>query len=118
MDLADELRYEISRSINTLRRRQANTADDSERAELRTVIDSLNDKLDHLDQADLLAAANVLADATVDLEHAVAAARVGPFDGYLAALEGHLDGLSRLSGEMHARDGLPPCRSTRRRNVS
>lgn len=108
MDLAEELRFELSRSINTLRRRQANSADAAERAALRPLIDDLNDCLDILDQADLLAAANVLADASGVLERAVAAARSGPFDGYLAALEGHLDGLYRLSGAMHERDTLPP----------
>ena len=108
MDLAEELRFEISRSINTLRRRQANTADDKERKALRTAIGTLNDQLDILDQADLLAAAEVLADAAAVLEKAIAAARTGPFDGYLGTMEGHLDGFYRLSGEMHSRDGLPP----------
>ena len=111
MDLAEELRFEISRSINTLRRRQANTADTKEGKAIQVAIDALNDKLDSLDQADLLAAAIILADAADDLEKAVAAARRGPFDGYLSALEGHLDSFYRLSGEMHARDALPTAES-------
>lgn len=108
MNLIEELRYEISRSINTLRRRYANTADDKEKKVILQNIESLNDKLSILNQATLLDAAVTLSDTTQVLEQAVAAARKGPFDGYLAAIEGHLDRLQRLSGEMHGRDSLPP----------
>ncbi len=108
MFLAEELRYEISRSINTLRRRSAATADNKERKDLATAIQDLNDKLDILDQADLLNTALVLTDASQTLEKAVGAARTGPFDGYLSALEGHLDRLNRLSGAMHGQEALPP----------
>lgn len=108
MNLIEELRYEISRSINTLRRRYANTADEKEKKAILNIIDALNGKISILNQATLLDAAATLADATQDLEQAVAAAKKGPFDGYLTTLEGHLDRLQGLSGEMHRRDSLPP----------
>jgi lysozyme family protein len=107
MNLAEQLRYEISRSINTMRRRYANTADEAEKKAIMKVITSLNKKLTLLDQAALLQAADTLADAAADVEKAVAAARTGPFDGYLAAMEEHLRHLYTLSGAMHRSESLP-----------
>jgi len=106
MSLAEELRYEISRSINTLRRRYANTADEAEKKAITRSINALNRKLSVLNQATLLEAAEALTGATEDLERAIAAAKKGPFDGYLAAMEEHLRGVYMLSGAMHAREGL------------
>ena len=108
MNLTEELRYEIGRTINTLRLRHANSADPAERKALLAIIAKLNDKLSSLDQASLLQAAGVLADATEDVTGAIAAARIGPFDGYLAAIEAHLNRLHELSGEMHAFEALAP----------
>ncbi len=108
MDPIEELRFEISRSISTLRRRHANTADAKEKKAIIKTVESLNGKLSMLNQATLLDAAVTLSDATQDLEQAIAAAKKGPFDGYLAAIEGHMDRLQMLSGEMHGRDRLPP----------
>jgi lysozyme family protein len=106
MSLVDELRFEISRTINTLRRRYASTADKAEEKSILEAIDALNGKLAELDQAALLQAAGVLADATELVEQAIAAARKGPFDGYLAAMEEHLNRLYRLAGDMHAFEAL------------
>jgi lysozyme family protein len=108
MSQIEDLRYEISRTINTLRRRYANTADEAERKTLLDAIASLNGKLSILNQASLLQAAQTLTDATEDVKAVIAAARMGPFDGYLAAIETHLNRLYSLSGEMHAFEGLPP----------
>jgi lysozyme family protein len=102
-----QLRQEINRAIATLRRRHASTTDQAEKKEILNAIKALTRMLPLLNQAALLDAANVLAAATETLEQAVAAARTGPFDGYLAALEGHLSNLFTLSGAMHAREGLP-----------
>lgn len=108
MTLIEQLRAELTRSINTLRRRLVNTSDETEKKALRKALEALNDEQSALNQAELLQAAEVLMDATAILESAVAAARVGPFDGYLAAIEEHLRSLDVLSAEMHAREALPP----------
>jgi len=108
MSQIEELRYEISRTINTLRRRYANTADEAERKTLLDTIASLNGKLSLLNQASLLLAAQALTDATEDVRGVIAAARMGPFDGYLAAIEAHLNRLYSLSGEIHAFEGPHP----------
>lgn len=108
MNLTEQLCDEISRSISTLRRRRANTADAAERQTLAKLVASLEKKLARLDRAAPLGAAEVLSDSGADLEKAVAAARTGPFDGHLAALEAHLRNLYLLSGAMHDRQGLPP----------
>jgi lysozyme family protein len=107
MNLVDELRYEISRTINTLRLRGANSADADEKRAITEAITDLNGKISILNQAGLLRAAEVLADATDDVTAVISAARMGPFDGYLAAIEGHLNRLYSLSGEMHASESLP-----------
>jgi lysozyme family protein len=108
MNLSEQLREEVSRSVHTLRRRYANSADDAERKTIQRIIAALGRKLALLDRAALLKAADILADTVPVLEKAVAAARTGPFDGYLAALEAHLQNLYLLSGAMHASDSLLP----------
>ena len=90
MNLTEQLRYEVSRSINTLRRRYANTADEAEKKTIVKLIAAMGKKLTLLDQAAPLEAANMLADTGAELEKAVAAAKTGLFDGYLAAMEEHL----------------------------
>lgn len=107
MNLVNDLQYEISRTINTLRRRHGNTSDAAEKKALTRVIAALNRKIAALDQASLLEAAEALGDVIDDVERAVAAVKTGPFDGYLAALEEHLRLLYQLSGQMHAREALP-----------
>lgn len=103
-----ELQYELGRALNTLHRRRATTGDAGENKALSRIIRSLDKSLTVLDGADLLATAVVLADGVDALESAVEAARHGPFDGYLCALEAHLDTLSNLSGALHGLDALPP----------
>jgi lysozyme family protein len=106
MKVIDQARSEIDAAIETLIRRRGSTADDAEKHVILGIIDELNGELAVLNQAALLQAADSIASATEALEHAVAAARLGPFDGYLAALEAHLTRLNRLSGAAHASDGL------------
>ncbi len=108
MNLTEPLRDEVSRSIHTLRRRYANTADESERKTITKLIAALGKKLALLDRAALLGAADILADSGIELEKAVAAAKTGPFDGYLAAMEAHLQNLYTLSGVMHESESLLP----------
>jgi lysozyme family protein len=113
MNLTRRLHAEISRSINTLRRRYANTANAAERKTVTKIIAALEKKLPRLDRAASLDAAVILANSGVQLEKAVAAAKTGPFDGYLAALEGHLQTLYALSGALHASERLFPAPATR-----
>lgn len=107
MGIAD-MRREINRAINTLTRRFAATTDEAERAAIREAIDGLNGELDGLNQGELLDAVGTLSAATEELERAIAAARKGPFDGYLAAVESHLHNFNVLGGEVLAREALAP----------
>ncbi len=106
MKIADQLRSSINAAIGTLVRRHGSSADDAERPVILVAIEELNAELTLLNQAALLQVASSIASATDILERAVAAARLGPFDGYLQALESHLTQLNRLSGKAHAGDGL------------
>ncbi len=107
MSLIDDLRREINAAIDTLGRRFGSTTDEEEKGVILERIDALNGELSILNQAALLDAAGSLASVTVELERAVAAARLGPFDGYLTAIEKHLARLNQLSGKLHARESLP-----------
>jgi lysozyme family protein len=108
MNLVEELQYELSRTIGTLRLRSANSADPQERKAIQASIGKLNARLSLLNHASLLKAASVLTDAIQDLTAVIGAARMGPFDSYLADIGAHLNRLYSLSGEMHAFEALPP----------
>jgi lysozyme family protein len=115
MNTRDVIRRESAAIFETLLRRLASSADEAEKQVIRTTVEELNGELSRLEQTGLLQAASSIATATAALERAVAAARVGPFDGYLAALEAHLTRLNRLSGKLHASESLdsaivPPAR--------
>jgi lysozyme family protein len=102
----DQTRREIRGAIATLGRRHDSTADAAEKAAIITAINELEGELSLLNQAALLQAANSIANASATLERAVAAARLGPFDGYLAALESHLTNLNKLAGKVHGSESL------------
>jgi lysozyme family protein len=106
MKVINPVKTEIKAAIATLARRGGSSADEKERQALAAIRDELGGELSALKEATLLQVANCIANATELLEHAVAAARQGPFDGYLCAIEGHLTRLNRLSGTAHASDGL------------
>ena len=106
MAAIDQARGEIKAAIATLRRRHGSTADAAEQAAIADAVQELDDQLSLLNQAALLEVASSVASASTTLEKAVAAARLGPFDGYLAALEGHLTRLNKLSGKVHDTDSL------------
>jgi hypothetical protein len=96
----------------TLRRRYANTADEAEKSTIMELIADLGKKLMLLDQAALLDAADMLADASAELEKAIAAAKTGPFDGYLAAMEEHLHNGDPLQARtVHVPAGRPAAAS-------
>ena len=111
MRLNDHLRLEINAAIDTLGRRSDSTIDEAEKRAIFERCDALKSELSSLDQADLLDAAGSLANVMVELEKAVAAVRLGPFDGYLTAIEKHLARLNQLSGKLHARESLPLARA-------
>ena len=113
-------------------RRRQQTNDTSERAAIDAAITTLNDTFDLLDQEVLLEAAAAVVEATAALERVVASARLGPFDDYVAALEGVLDHIAHVlrNGEVGERldrtpeaatppsavptppDAMPPARVT------
>lgn len=103
-----ELQDELARAAGTLRRRHASSADAREQKILARLIKRLEQRRAALARAAAPSVADTLADAFDTLEDAVAAARSGPYDGYLRALESHFDQLSSLSGALHRRDALPP----------
>src|SRR5688500_12648785 len=95
---------ETKAATETLARRGGRSADAQEKQVSAAIVDGLNGELAALKRAPLLQAATCIANATEALEHAVAVAKQGPFDGYLTAIEGHLVRLNRLSGTAHAGD--------------
>jgi lysozyme family protein len=108
MSVVDDLRREISAEIETLGRRFRTSTDEAEKRTVADVVAALEAEIGLLNQATLLDAANSLATVTAQLERAVGAARLGPFDGYLAALERHFERLNRLSGKIHGHESLAP----------
>ena len=106
MKVVNQVKAEIKAAIATLARRGSSTADEKEQQAIAAIVGELKGELSALKGATLLQAATCIANATDALERAVAAARQGPFDGYLTAIEGHLVRLNRLSGTAHAGDGL------------
>jgi lysozyme family protein len=111
MNPATQLRLEIRRAIGTLQRRHATSTDQAERRTIKATIAALNRKIAVVNQVRLLDVAKAVSSATDDLQRVVGAARIGPFDGYLSALEGHLEALYALSGQVHAIDALAPAPS-------
>jgi lysozyme family protein len=114
----DQVRREIDGAIETLVRRHASSADNAEKRVIVEAIEELNGELSLLNQAALLEAASSIASATATLERAVAAARLGPFDGYLAAIESHLTRLNRLSGKIHEKESLESAQVATTRGTS
>jgi lysozyme family protein len=102
MKAIDKLKREIRAAIATLKRRDGSTTDEAERRAIREAVDDLNGQVTLLNQAAPLDAANSVASVTATLEKAVGAARLGPFDGYLAALEAHFTRVNQIAGELHS----------------
>jgi lysozyme family protein len=107
MSHKEGLQREIAASIETLERRLVSSADAREKRAIAAALIVLSGEQLRLRHADLLASLQSLAVARDELEKAVGAARVGPFDGYLCALEHHLAAFDRVSGRLHAKLALP-----------
>jgi len=108
MNPIETLRREIRAELGTLARRVRTTGDPAEKAQLQHITVALGARRSELRRAALLQAADTLSGVTAELEKAVAAARRAPFDGYLAALEGHFRRLHDISGRLHGRESLSP----------
>lgn len=118
MNFANEARGRITEGRNVLIRRRQQTNDERERDAIDEAITSLNDSLGLINQAALLDAAGAVIDATVAFERLVTSARLGPFDDYVAELEGVLNRVADLLvggeiGEHLERAPEPPSSSAR-----
>jgi lysozyme family protein len=96
-------------------RRRQQTADASACAAIDAATTPLNDTFDLLDQEVLLDAAAAVVEATAALERVVLSARLGPFDDYVAALEGVFGHIAHVlcNGEVGERldrtpEAVPP----------
>jgi lysozyme family protein len=107
MSLREGVQREIAASIETLERRLVSSGDTREKRAIAAALIVLSDAQLRLKQTDLLVTLQSLAAARDELERVVGAARFGPFDGYLCALERHLARFDRISGRLHAHLALP-----------
>ncbi len=112
MTIIDDTRVELVGALNVLMRRRGATTDPAEQAALDKAIRAVNRRMMALSQASLLDAARTVSTASDDLEAAVAAARKGPFDDYLADIGGVFNRLNHDIGLMHRRESLPPADAT------
>jgi lysozyme family protein len=123
MKAADKLKREIKAASATLMRRKGSTTDEAERRAILDAVDELNGQLTLLNQAAPHDAANAAVNVIATLEKAVAATRLGPFDGYLAALEAHFARANQIAGELYfgerlARADAPSARTAKRAKAS
>jgi lysozyme family protein len=107
MGFRDALLRETEASIATLERRLISGSDATEKRVISGVLAALCREQALAPQSELIATAQSLATIQAELEKAVGAARLGPFEGYLCALERHITRLDRLSGKLHAQAALP-----------
>ena len=108
MPLTDDVRTKLVRDRAILTRRFGNTADETEKRRIKTAIGKINLEIRRLDLADLLGAAQVIADSIDILEQVVKSVRTGPFDGFLGEIEAAIRESHQLSGRAHGLEKLPP----------
>ena len=107
MNFTDALRRETEASIATLERRLISGSDAMEKRVITGVLAALCREQAHASDAGSDRNRAVAGHHPAELEKAVGAARVSPFEGYLCALERHLARLDRLSGKLHSEAALP-----------
>lgn len=105
-------RGDLIAAMNVLVKRRTNTADPAEQATIDEALDKLAGWVQDLNQAALLDAARIVAQASDELEKVVASARMGPFDSYLPDIHGVIDRLQNTQAAMHGVDSLPTARAT------
>jgi lysozyme family protein len=113
MALKDQVRNEIRESMRTLKRRLGSSPDAAEKTVIRQAIDELDDLAGNLGRASALQLADAIASAIESMLSAVGAVKMGPFNGYLSALEAHLTRLNLLVGKVHAGERLPSAAESR-----
>ena len=101
-------RNELIQARNVLVRRRANTADAAELATIDAALAELDDSIDAIEQASLLRAAGMVADAADALERVVASARMGPFDNFLVDIHAAITALQGRLDVMQGSERLPP----------
>ena len=102
-----QTRGDVITAMNVLVTRRGNTTDPTEKAIIKDALDKLSAILDALDQASLLRSAQLVANATDELEKVVASARTGPFDNFLSDIQGVIRRLQGQQAAMHATENLP-----------
>jgi lysozyme family protein len=112
MPIATDAQGELIAIINILTKRRGNTTDAAERAAIDTTIADLNDDLEELDQASLLDAAKVVANAADELQAVSQTAMVQPTDLFFHDIQDALHRLQNLQGQAHQIDSLPPADAT------
>ncbi|MGH6913031.1 MAG: hypothetical protein ACREH3_04930, partial [Geminicoccales bacterium] len=108
MPLTDDVRTKLVRDRAMLTRRFGNTADETEKRRIQNAIGKINLEIRKLDLADLLGAAQVIADSIDILEQVVKSVRTGPFDGFLGDIEMAIRQAHELSRRAHGLEKLPP----------
>ena len=106
MTLKERVRREIKAAAKTLQRRLGSSPDESEKAAIRESVAMLIALRNQPGRVTALQVANAIVTANEALLRAVGAVKMGPFDGYLSALESHLRDLDILSGAVHAGESL------------
>jgi len=106
--MANKTRGELIQAKNILLRRRANTSDPAEQAEIDSALAELDEAIDSITQASLLEAAGMVAAAADALERVIASARMGPFDTFLADIQGSLGRLQSELAEMQGSERLAP----------
>jgi lysozyme family protein len=100
-------RGDLIAAMNVLVKRRGNTADVTEQATIDDALDQLAGWVQDLNQAGLLDAARIVAQASDELEEVVASARMAPFDNYLTDIHRVIDRLQNTQAAIHAIDRLP-----------
>ena len=97
---------ELVEAMNVLVRRRGNTSDPMEKDAINESLTTLSGLIQDLDQASLLDAARIVAQAADELEQVVGSARIGPFDNFLSDIQGVIQRLQNQQAQMHASESL------------
>jgi lysozyme family protein len=107
MSTATDAQAELIATINMLVKRRGSTTDATEKAAISTTIENLNGDLEELDQASLLDAAKIVANAADELQAVSQTAKVQPTDLFFSDIQNALHRLQTLQGQVHEIDSLP-----------
>lgn len=102
----DEARSELLQAMNVLMERRSGTSDAEERAVITDALKRMDVEFNRLEQAELLIAADAIANASDALEWAIGAAKLRPFDNLLNAVEVSLSRLEQIGSRLPSRESL------------